>query len=1108
MITTLALAQLPDALDHLKSADIRPNIGLLLDASCSMGGTGTIPTNCNWWASTYNSGNTTFNKNQIMRAVLTGCMTSSDGILDKWANRVNFSMFDFGRSTADATLRAPFGSSLSTLETAAMAVPATGNTPMSLAIRNDGAYFNTALNDSNNLSCRPNFILLLTDGDPNGGDTSFDYNCSVTGDPRTTTAVSWDQPWLGSRYLTNHKDFLCSVTGMQQIRTYTIGFGAPGSFNPANLQSIATEGKGQYYYASDVSQLDSALHQIITAMTARSGLFYSAPAIQVDQLFSDNVAYVAGFKPAAQGQWMGTVKKHCILPPVMADGSFDPAETRCLFKSDTSGKALYSNPGAQDLWTGTATTSPVIGGAGAVVRATLGPAGGTPKTPYWSRNIVSWRPGTSAYVSVKASSWKSDDTFTNGIAHNALLNMIHGYTQSAATNGDPTQVGAWPVGDPIHAPTRILRYGNCETAGSCWVVSGMNDGMLHFFDAATGAESTALVPAEIWRPTGVSQDVLSKLPNQPDVDATHRYFVDGGLAVYHEDNNGDGIIQSTESAYLVFGLGRGGSAYYQIPMQRFNGVLNATDNPVRGLMISPTGAFHELRDTWASPWLGQTVVNGQTKSVAVFASGHLRDLDAPTTRLPSMTTRRAAVDTTAKSLTCSSLATTLGLPTSACGNKTTGGYADSAAQNVLIGPFSTSGAVAYRVRFTSFDLDAKDSLVLQDSQGTTVTTMTSAGPTGLVTPWVYDSSFTLRFVTNGKKTSNVGFVVSTIEYLAMVPGAREKHYPTVFMTELSKWNGTSATAFNATATGGGLLLRVSKDCTSFAGSGICVDASRNPDLAEMTCPISTEISAYTVANNLRAMYFGDECGQLWKAWATTERGDAWQAKRILKLNELGNLSDQASPVAVSTAFRKIFRRVDLVPSSCPGQTVVGVYFGTGNSQRPAATDEVTSARDILGVIWDRPTLPSGDGVSKLMDVTTQASVDPKQIFASGLDGWYFKLGLNERMLRDPLVFDGVAYFKTFQPQHVGGECDHTTGLDRIYAVNNCSAAPLSGTTVSDRVVWSGATDVGGSLFLLTPKDSAPFVSAANMQTSERAALVDNRRARVPRIFQWREPRAK
>lgn len=1106
LLTTLVIAQLPDGLDYLKSADIIPNVGLLLDASCSMGGTANIVTNCNWWASTYNSGNMTFTKNKAMRSVLTGCRSSSDGILDKWSAKVNFSIFDFGRSTTDATLRAPFGSTLATLETAAMAVPATGSTPMTAAIRNHGAYFDTVFTNANTKSCRPNFLLLLTDGDPNGGPGTFNYNCSVTGDPRVSTSVAWDQPWLGARYLNTHKDFLCSVTGDQQIKVYTIGFGAAGSFNPANLQSIATEGKGQYYYASDVAQLDTAFQQIITAMTSRSGLFYSAPAIQIDQLFSDNVAYVAGFKPPSQGMWQGTVKKHCILPPKVTNGTFDTAERRCLFVADTSGKSLYTNPAAQDLWTGTTTTSPVKGGAGAVILSQIGAADSTPRTPYWPRNIVTWRPGTASYVSVNPSTWTGDDSFTTGINNAKLINRLHGYTQDAATNGDPIMTASWPLGDPVNAPTRMLRYGNCETARSCWIVNGMNDGMLHFFDAADGKESTALVPADVWRPLGVSDDRLAKIGSQPDTDATHRYFVDGGVSVFHSDTNGDGIIQASETAYLVFGLGRGGSAYYQIPMSRFNGVLNATDNPVRVLAKSATGAFRELRDTWASPWLGETIIGGVVKQVAVFASGHVRELDDPDKRLPSRTIPRSALNTTPQVMSCASVISALGLPASNCGNKTTGGYADSAAQNLLIGPFSISGAVAYRIRFSTFDLESTDKLTLQDSQGVTAATMSTTGPSGLVSPWVYDTSFALRFTTNGRKTSNVGFTISNVEYLVMSNGTAETHNPTVFMTDLSKWNGASATSFNSSSDGGGLVLRVSKDCTSVAGAGICVDQASNPDLAEMTCPISAEISAYTVANHLRAIYFGDECGQLWKAWATTERGDAWKARRLLKLNELGSLANQSAPVAANKAFRKVFRRLDIVPSSCPGQAVVGVYFGTGNSQRPGATDDPFNDRDVVGVIWDRPTLPSGDGLAQLYEVTSRVSADPKEIMRSGYDGWYWRLGQNERMLREPLVFESVAYFKTFQPVHVGGECDRTTGTDRIYAVNNCTAAPIVGATTADREVWRGNTDVGGNLLLLTPQDSAPFVSAANMGTSERAALVENKRARVPRIFQWREPR--
>lgn len=186
-------------------------------------------------------------------------------------------------------------------------------------------------------------------------------------------------------------------------------------------------------------------------------------------------------------------------------------------------------------------------------------------------------------------------------------------------------------------------------------------------------------------------------------------------------------------------------------MSRFNGVLSATDNPVRVLASSANGAFHELRDTWASPWLGETIIGGVVKQVAVFASGHVRELDDPDKRLPAVTIPRSALNTTPQARTCSSVVGGLGLPSSHCGNKTTGGYADSAAQNLLLGPFSISGAVAYRIRFSTFDLESTDKLTLQDSQGAAAATMSTTGPSGLVSPWVYDTSFALASPPTGAR---------------------------------------------------------------------------------------------------------------------------------------------------------------------------------------------------------------------------------------------------------------------------------------------------------------------------------------------------------------------
>lgn len=1109
---TLLAAPLPDALDHLKAVDVVPNIGLLLDASCSMADNPKIPTSCSWFAANYTSNNLSMTKNQVMRAALVGCQNSSDGILDKWVSRVNFSIFDFGRSSTDATLRAPFGSTLATLEAAAVAVPATGSTPITTALRAHGRYFNTYFTNTNTLQCRPNFILLLTDGDPNGGGATFDFNCPVSGDPRQNLAVSATQPWLGADYMTRHRDMLCSVTGEQKIRTYTLGFGATGSFNPTNLQNIANYGLGQAFFATNLAQLDNSLSQMMREMVSRSAVFTAAPSIERDGLYNGNFFYAPAFRTERSGRWAGTVKKHCVEPARARSGVYDTTDRRCIFASD-DGRTLVTNPAAQDLWTGTTTTAADRGGAGLLLLSRLGAAGGPPSTPYYPRRIQTWRPGTSAYVDVTASTWAAADSYMSGLDHNRLLNLIHGYDFDATSTGNPTVVSAWPYGDTVHMPTALLRYGtNCQVAGSCFLLVGANDGQLHVHDTANGAERSALIPAELWRATGIANDQLRAMDDQPATDSTHRYYLDGGLSVFHDDANGDGVIQSSETAYLVFGLGRGGSAYYQIPVSRFDGVFDATRNPVRALTGVAGSATAELGDTWATPWLGAPRWGTTRRRLAILPTGHQRKFDVATQLMPATVDSRPRLGS-AVSQTCAAAVTGYGMVSSFCGNySATAYYSDSVAADVTMGPLAITNVSAYRLTFSAVNLDPNDRLLLLDSKGQTVATYTGALTGAQVSPWVYGDRFSLRWITNGTATNHRGYTISTIETQQLVASTASTHTPGVYVLDLDRWNGSSAINFASSSQIGSTVMEIASVCRT--SPTICVNAAANPDLNYMVCPISTEVSVLTAGDRIDALYWGDECGQLWKAWSTDRAQTVWRAKRLLKLN--GVDPSYTTPYQ-SKDYRKVFRRLDLVPSSCPGQRVTGVYFGSGNVQRPTATDELAntslaaSGRDVVGVVWDSSDLPANATLTHLRDVTAALATDPRATGTNRRYGWYWSLSANERMLRDPLVFDGIAYFKSFRPVSAAYECTNSTGVDTVYAVDNCTAEPViegptAGFQIADRAAWTGNTDVGGNLMLITTKTGQPLVTVANLSRSEAAQVVPDDHTRVPRIYHWREPR--
>ncbi len=1128
--------QYPDTLDHLRAGDVVPQVGLLLDRSCSMGW-GWAPTDCAWYSTKYRSGSVWFNKKDQMKATLVGCKTEDDGIIDQWQSRVNFSVYDFGSGTS---LKVPFDSDKSALEAGIMSIPSTGATNMSRGLENMGEYFNNYFNGSNTLNCRPNFIVMLSDGNPNGGDGRFDWECTS---PTENRYVHRNQPWLGSDYLFQHPDLLCGVPGDQNIRTYTIGFGQPGDFSPSNLQNVATSGGGEYFYASDAEQLNVAFESIISTIVAKSALFFAPIAIQAESMFSSNYAYSASFKPEAGGPWLGTVKKYCVVPPLENNGLYSTTVDACLFLSN-NGKDLETNPAAQDLWTGIRSLSANQGGVGDVLLSQLGaPAGGAPVAPYYGhRNIVTWRPGTAGYVSVDPTSWTSADSLTNGCDHFRLINRLHGYTYDAnCTTGAPQSVGAWPVGDPIHFEPILLRYGDCnDSAGApipstCFLVVGMNDGMLHFFDAANGAETTALVPGELWSSASVTQSPLKDIMSQPDLTYTHRYYLDGVGRLFHEDNDNDGLIDSGERAQLTFGLGRGGRAYYAIDVSKLaGGVLTDAQNPIYPLPYTPGTAFAELRDTWSAPWMGLAKFSQQPVKTAIFPSGHVPMLDIQPGSTQSSGSSSPIDTSLAQRVACSGAgnfadfngqdanAWCAALFFSGCkGNSSKPCYDGGAVPlDLSDGPLTYNDGVrraaAIRIKFNKFDLRKNvDYLRIEDSQGNLVGSYTHKDLNNKWTPWIFDEQVVMRLITDGVDSKDRGYRIKEIDWVPGAPVAPtltrdpnfvlgQTHKPTVYFTDLDRWNGAIPMAFAHQAADAAIRLRITNDCGALPTD--CIDKGSFPDLAHMICPITGEVSVYSEGDVLQAAYWGDECAQIWKAWTDNE-GQTYQVKRLINLN--------SGRTEVDKDHRKLFRRLDLVLSSCPGRRVLGVYFGTGDLQSPLAKDQLqnaaaTNGQDIIGVVWDYDGLPSGLTQADLFDVTTRQDRTAAEILNDEQKhGWYIALADNERMLRDPLVFDGVAFYKTYEPDQTAVECGGGSGIDRIYAVNNCNGAPeqdVNGNgslTISERRVWNGETEIGGGLFFFTPKDSPVLVSHADLSKQQKANLNERGRSR-PGLFLWRE----
>src|SRR5262249_46526062 len=149
-----------------------------LDTSCSMGPQDPkMSTVCNYYANLYAGGSTTMTKIDTMKAALTGCQSANDGLLQQWSDKVNFAVWKFTTSPGSISRVSDFGASLGTMQTSILALSNGGNTPMTQAIANTAQYFQSFLTSSLTSQCAQNYIVELSDGEPNSSAYTYNFNC-------------------------------------------------------------------------------------------------------------------------------------------------------------------------------------------------------------------------------------------------------------------------------------------------------------------------------------------------------------------------------------------------------------------------------------------------------------------------------------------------------------------------------------------------------------------------------------------------------------------------------------------------------------------------------------------------------------------------------------------------------------------------------------------------------------------------------------------------------------------------------------------------------------------------------------------------------------------
>ena len=458
-------------------------------------------------------------------------------------------------------------------------------------------------------SCQRNFIVLLTDGIPtadNSANTEIEGlingACAGSGDGRCLEEIA--------RYMYEN-DMRPSLSGLQNVSTYTIGFGPEVSGSTA-LQNTATGAGGVFYEASDTATLTTVLTSIVRTILDFNTSF-TAPAVSVNAFNRTqnlNDLYVTVFEPSETYWWDGNIKKYSLDPTgIITDASDAPAVEIATGFFRTTARSFWSAAVDGDNVT--------RGGAANELPA---PA---------SRNVYSDLNTASALTAAANTVATSNATITSAMlglgateapGRDALINWLRGADIDDENADGATTDARFAMGDPMNGRPATVIYGGTVANpnpddGVVYAVT--NEGYLQAIDTADGHELWAFMPSQL---LARARNLYN---NEAITDRT--YGLDANIRVVKNEVNDNGVVEPAlgETVRVYFGMRRGGRDYFG---------LDVTDRNVPTLLfrIGPNEAGATLLtgagQSWSTPTVARVNISGATQNtlqqVLVFGGGY------------------------------------------------------------------------------------------------------------------------------------------------------------------------------------------------------------------------------------------------------------------------------------------------------------------------------------------------------------------------------------------------------------------------------------------------------------------------------------------------------
>lgn len=512
-----------------------------------------------------------------------------------------------------------------------------GGTPLGEALQDvfEKGYW-TKRHALNNLLCRKNYIISVTDGFPSededwnrisdsNGDAHLPFSDwdgdGWTSDPYQppTSPNYYDDVghWMYTHSWDDKTEVADPANSYVNVMTHHISFGS----NHPLLLDAAAESGGEYVVAYNKEQLVAAFYALALQMT--EAVSFTSPVVSVDsanKIQNGDDLYLGLFLPQDNRSWMGNIKKFRL-----GDGSAERPEIWMIYDGNdndainSSGNfldntAAYWADDNDDNDSDDYGSSDVReDGVGEVLKERV--SADLISTDYWERPIYTYGPGNTPNMKKvhKDSITKDELTVADDLTRDKIINYLYGYTYDPdEVSNTPVAVRDWVLGSIVHSRPVVIDYydpTNFKNLTNRYIVVGANDGMLHFFDDTdpdgdgpqkpTGKEIFAFVP----------QDLLPKLqllPVQPFVD-----MVDGEITLYRSNK---------QPKYLIFGERIGGSAYW---------CLDISDTDPLQWSVKWVFSNPEIAQSWSAPIVSTIPVSvdaatgKQTfKDILIFTGGY------------------------------------------------------------------------------------------------------------------------------------------------------------------------------------------------------------------------------------------------------------------------------------------------------------------------------------------------------------------------------------------------------------------------------------------------------------------------------------------------------